>query len=125
MVAGTSSVMDALAFGAYNNLMPQPLRTEFDWLSRDEQEVDSYIAQGQGRWHVNLRLIRNKYGRVRASNEPQVLGRLPTEIADSERPTSTRCHPTRYRATPESHISQLYHPHFMEHSDPNYVLFWT
>ena len=41
-------MMEALAFGAYNNLMPKPLRTEFDWLSRDESEVDKYIAEGDG-----------------------------------------------------------------------------
>ena len=69
-------MIDMMAFGAYNNLMPKPLQTEFDWLSRqrrfptsrpcvracveawltglrgvaygDEKEVDSYINGGCG-----------------------------------------------------------------------------
>ena len=38
-----SKFMDNLAFGAYNNKIPSP-RTKFDWLSRDNAQVDAYIA---------------------------------------------------------------------------------
>lgn len=38
-----SPKMDKLIFGTYNKQFT-PVRTPFDWLSRDEEEVDRYIA---------------------------------------------------------------------------------
>lgn len=38
-----SNVLDFLTFGAYNNPF-KPNRTKFDWISRDEVEVDKYIS---------------------------------------------------------------------------------
>lgn len=38
----TSKTMDKLSFGNFNNNF-KPNRTNFDWLSRDEKEVDKYI----------------------------------------------------------------------------------
>ena len=35
--------LNNLSFGGYNKCF-KPSRTEFDWLSRDEKEVDKYIA---------------------------------------------------------------------------------
>ena len=37
-----SRLLDKLSFGAYNNAF-KPNRTPFDWLSRDEAEVDKYV----------------------------------------------------------------------------------
>lgn len=37
-----SKLIDKIAFGAYNNKFEK--RTAFDWLSRDNKEVDKYIA---------------------------------------------------------------------------------
>lgn len=34
--------LNLMSFGAYNKKF-KPIRTEFDWLSRDEEEVDKYI----------------------------------------------------------------------------------
>lgn len=38
-----SPFMNKMAFGAYNKAFPNP-RTDFDWLSRDNDQVDKYIA---------------------------------------------------------------------------------
>ena len=41
--SGKSNKLDKLSFGSYNNAF-KPNRTAFDWLSRDNKEVDKYIA---------------------------------------------------------------------------------
>lgn len=38
-----SPLLNGLSFGSYNNAF-KPYRTSSDWLSRDEKEVDAYIA---------------------------------------------------------------------------------
>ena len=38
-----SGLMDKLTFGAYNAKF-KPNRTDYDWLSRDQAEVDTYVA---------------------------------------------------------------------------------
>jgi alpha-beta hydrolase superfamily lysophospholipase len=38
-----SSLMDKLSFASFNNYF-KPNRTDFDWLSRDPEQVDKYIA---------------------------------------------------------------------------------
>ncbi len=40
--AHTSGLMNTLSFGQYNSAF-KPTRTDFDWLSRDPEEVDKYI----------------------------------------------------------------------------------
>jgi alpha-beta hydrolase superfamily lysophospholipase len=40
---GRSDLINALSFGAFNREF-SPNRTSYDWLSRDEEAVDSYIA---------------------------------------------------------------------------------
>jgi alpha-beta hydrolase superfamily lysophospholipase len=42
----TSGLMDQLTFGQYGAAF-KPNRTKFDWLSRDEAEVDLYVADEQ------------------------------------------------------------------------------
>jgi len=39
----TSKLVDHLSFGVFNNKF-KPNRTEMDWLSRDEDHVDAYVA---------------------------------------------------------------------------------
>ncbi|MGL5819910.1 MAG: lysophospholipase [Phycicoccus sp.] len=41
-----SAVMDRLMFGQYNRAFA-PTRTGFDWLSRDRDEVDAYVADAK------------------------------------------------------------------------------
>jgi alpha-beta hydrolase superfamily lysophospholipase len=40
---GKSQLIDRMWFGAFNKPF-EPARTAFDWLSRDEKEVDAYVA---------------------------------------------------------------------------------
>jgi alpha-beta hydrolase superfamily lysophospholipase len=40
---GRSALIEWLSFGSFNNKF-KPLRTRFDWLSRDPAEVDKYAA---------------------------------------------------------------------------------
>ena len=40
---GVGAKLDSLAFGSYLNKIENP-RTKFDWLSRDPEQVDKYIA---------------------------------------------------------------------------------
>lgn len=39
---GRSPLLNQLVFGAYNRAF-QPARTDFDWISRDEEQVDRYL----------------------------------------------------------------------------------
>lgn len=39
----SGKLMDKLSFGSYNKAF-EPVRTPFDWLSRDDREVDKYIS---------------------------------------------------------------------------------
>ena len=40
---GRSTMINALGFGAFNRRF-QPVRTEMDWLTRDDAEVDKYVT---------------------------------------------------------------------------------
>lgn len=40
---GRSKLLNSMAFGAYNKAFA-PARTDFDWLSKDPEEVDKYVA---------------------------------------------------------------------------------
>lgn len=41
-IRGKSGLLDRLGFGAFNKRFA-PARTDFDWLSRDDAEVDAYV----------------------------------------------------------------------------------
>lgn len=57
--AAPSRLMDAMTFGGFNKPFT-PARTRFDWLSRDEAEVDAYVADARcgnvhsARFYVDL-----------------------------------------------------------------------
>ncbi|MDH3351022.1 MAG: alpha/beta hydrolase [Gammaproteobacteria bacterium] len=42
-IRGQSALLNQLGFGKFNKPF-EPARTEFDWLSRDESEVDKYLS---------------------------------------------------------------------------------
>ena len=53
-----SSLADKLAFGSYNKPF-SPQRTEFDWLSQNEENVDNYIADPLCGGRTTLGLFRD------------------------------------------------------------------
>ncbi len=75
----TSGLLNTLSFGQYNAAF-KPNRTEFDWLSRDEAEVDAYVADlrcGQvfttGYWTDFL-------PGIRAVNDPSRIARVRPDL---------------------------------------------
>jgi alpha-beta hydrolase superfamily lysophospholipase len=74
-----SPLINMLSFGAFNNAF-KPARTAFDWLSRDEKEVDKYVADPYcgavfttGFWYDMLTGINNLYA-------PGVLNKIPQHL---------------------------------------------
>lgn len=53
-----SEIVDKAAFGGYNKNF-EPARTRFDWLSRDEAEVDKYIADPYCGFDCSVGLFRD------------------------------------------------------------------
>ena len=56
--------LNAIAFGAYNKGFENP-RTEFDWLSRDEAQVDKYIADPLCGFVATVSLFRDMMGGIK------------------------------------------------------------
>ena len=56
--------LNSIAFGAYNNGFENP-RTAFDWLSRDEAQVDKYIADPLCGFVATVSLFRDMMGGIR------------------------------------------------------------
>ena len=58
---GYSKIADKLAFGSYNKKF-KPNRTEFDWLSLNEENVDTYIADPLCGGKTSLGLFKDMLG---------------------------------------------------------------
>lgn len=74
-----SELMAKLSFGKFNNAF-KPARTEFDWLSRDEAEVDKYVADpycgfvfSAGGWHDMLAGLPPQF-------KPEGVARIPKNL---------------------------------------------
>ena len=74
-----SGVMDTLSFASFNNQF-KPARTDFDWLSRDQQQVDNYI-QDQACGHTcSLQLWIDLFdGLIEISNKKN-LAKIPPDL---------------------------------------------
>lgn len=73
---GRSKLLNATAFGTYNRAF-SPNRTEFDWLSRDEAEVDAYCADPRCGFVATASLWRDLVGAQAELQTPDFLARLP------------------------------------------------
>lgn len=61
---GSGETLNNIAFGAYNNGFENP-RTDFDWLSRVDAEVDKYIADPLCGFVASVGLFRDMMGGIK------------------------------------------------------------
>lgn len=59
--AGSGKMLNDMAFGAYNKKIPHP-RTDFDWLSREKDNVDRYISDPMCGFVCKCSLYRDMMG---------------------------------------------------------------
>lgn len=75
--AALSSYLPEL-FAAFND--PYPHRTGFEWLSRDEGEVDVYVADERCGFPFSAGLCLDWVRAVRKMNDPRNLARIPADL---------------------------------------------
>ena len=73
--ASTNATVTALAFGAYNKTF-KPNRTEYDWLSADEENVDEYIADPLCGHDATVGLFREMLWGIRFNQRPTNLRKM-------------------------------------------------
>jgi alpha-beta hydrolase superfamily lysophospholipase len=71
-----SRIAYALTFATWNKVF-KPNRTAFDWLSRDEAEVDAYVADPLCGFPVSIGMWQDVIGAVYAGADSRRLARLP------------------------------------------------
>lgn len=76
---GASPLLDKLGFGDFNKRF-EPARTEMDWLSRDEHEVDSYVADPLCGGPYTSGLWIDLLGGLFSIGSDNALGRIPGDL---------------------------------------------
>lgn len=76
---GRSRLLDKLSFGAFNKEF-QPARTDFDWLSRDEAEVDAYVTDPLCGGQSTNQLWRDLTGGLMEISAVPALRQLPASL---------------------------------------------
>ena len=76
---GTSKLLQALSFGAYNKAFG-PTRTDFDWLSRDAAEVDKYVADPLCGFPVSVSLWQELLDALPAIHDPARQARIRRDL---------------------------------------------
>ena len=71
---GKSALIDFLSFGSFNKAF-KPNRTAFDWLSRDPQEVDRYVADPLCGFRCSNQLWMDLLGGLADITRPPTCGR--------------------------------------------------
>ena len=74
-----SNIATTLTFNAWNKRFA-PNRTEFDWLSRDEAEVDKYVADPLCGFPVSIGTWLSVIGGIRRGADDSRLGVLPKDL---------------------------------------------
>lgn len=70
-----SPLVDALSLGAYNKKFA-PNRTGADWISRDEQAVDAYLADPLCSFKPTVGMFRDMMGGLQYISSPRALGQM-------------------------------------------------
>jgi alpha-beta hydrolase superfamily lysophospholipase len=76
---GKSQLLGQMWFGAYNKPFA-PARTEFDWLSRDEKEVDAYVADPCCGFPFTTQLAIDVLDALPSLSSPQSLARIRRDL---------------------------------------------
>ncbi len=74
-----SELIDRLAFGKYNSAISQP-RTKFDWLSRDAERVDRYVADPLCGFTFTVNGFATLFELISRLYQPENLERIPKKI---------------------------------------------
>ncbi|RCX20307.1 alpha-beta hydrolase superfamily lysophospholipase [Fontibacillus phaseoli] len=73
-----SLLLNALSFGSFNkNFMP--MRTPFDWLSRDEQEVDKFVKHPLCGFVCSSGFFHGLFGLLREIHRPDRMSLIPKD----------------------------------------------
>ena len=75
----TSPMINKLMFGSYNKGYENP-RTPLDWLSRDEKEVDKYIADPLCGFDASIGLAYEMLGGMLMNEDKKNLDKMPKEL---------------------------------------------
>lgn len=76
---GRSNIIENLAFGAYNKKFA-PNRTTHDWLSRDEKEVDKYIADPLSGSNVSVGLFYDMLSGLDYIRRPKNISKIRKDL---------------------------------------------
>jgi len=78
-VRGRSTLLDKIGFGNFNKAF-RPARTEFDWLSRDDLEVDRYVADPLCGGPYSCGLWLDLIGGLLEISYDNALSRIPSDL---------------------------------------------
>lgn len=74
-----SKFLNELVFGQYNKAF-HPARTDFDWLSRDEQEVDKYLNDPYCGGIPSVGLFYDLFRGIREMHKVENMRRIPIDL---------------------------------------------
>lgn len=74
-----SPLLQQLSFGSFNQAFNPP-RTDFDWLSRDEREVDKYIGDPLSGFPITTQGWIDLYGALKRMDDPAQQARIPKSL---------------------------------------------
>ncbi|MDQ3011041.1 MAG: alpha/beta hydrolase [Acidobacteriota bacterium] len=76
---GKSELLNKLSFDAFNKAF-KPNRTSFDWLSRDEVEVDKYIADPMCGFLCSTQLWADMLDAITEAAKPEFRAKVPKQL---------------------------------------------
>jgi alpha-beta hydrolase superfamily lysophospholipase len=74
-----SALLNKLAFGAYNKRIPN-LRTPKDWLTRDNEIVDSYVADDDCGWVPTVGMFADMFGGIKLIGKKKNIAKMQMDL---------------------------------------------